>query len=315
MGFMIEHWDFSHPVATQESTTTQEIRANHWYHCERLHPGIREWLSANQVPGSTIDHLLADESRPSFHPLDDENFMLILRGINMNADTAPEDMLSIRILYFQGALISTRKIPSRAIMEIRQALAEHNGPKNLASLLNRIIEGLNGKIDQYLDTIEETLNHFDVNDESTYKHISAQKALISIKRFIRPQQYAIKDLLESSSELVVSRPHQYRFAHNNITRINETIDFYLGEVALFQEEIKHNRDEKTNKNSYLFTLVATIFLPTSFLTGLLGINIGGMPGVESGTAFTWFCVALIIIFGLEWLLFKRLGFTHKAGDK
>ncbi len=316
MGFMIEHWDFSNPVATLESTTSQEIQANHWYHCERLHPGIREWLLGNQVPRATVDHLLADESRPSFHPLDDENFMLILRGINMNEDAAPEDMLSIRILYFQGALISTRKIPSRAIMDIRQALAEQTGPKSLASLLNQIIEGLNGKIDVYLDIIENTLNHFDVNDESTYKNnISAQKALISIKRFIRPQQYAIKDLLESNSDLVVSRPHQYRFAHNNITRINETIEFYLGEVALFQDEIKHNRDEKTNKNSYLFTLVATIFLPTSFLTGLLGINIGGMPGVESSTAFTWFCIALIVIFALEWLLFKRLGFTNKADDE
>ncbi|MCV5688453.1 hypothetical protein OFN32_30075, partial [Escherichia coli] len=61
--------------------------------------------------------------------------------------------------------------------------------------------------------------------------------------------------------------------------------------------------------------VATIFLPTSFLTGLLGINIGGMPGVESSMAFTWFCIALIVIFGLEWLLFKRLGFTNKTDDE
>ncbi|MDW3642818.1 CorA family divalent cation transporter, partial [Vibrio sp. 1291-1] len=189
MGFMIEHWDFSTPMATQETTAAEHIQPNHWYHCERLHPDIRGWLEDNHVPRATVDHLLADESRPSFHPLDDDNFMLILRGINMNENASPEDMLSIRILYFQGALISTRKIPSRAIMEIRQALAEHKGPKSLASLLNQIIEGLNGKIDLYLDTIEETLNEFDVNDESTYNHIAAQKALISIKRFIRPQQY------------------------------------------------------------------------------------------------------------------------------
>ena len=81
MGFMIEHWDFSTPEATQQSTTAEQIQAKHWYHCERLHPDIRGWLEQNQVPRATVDHLLADESRPSFHPLDDENFMLILRGI------------------------------------------------------------------------------------------------------------------------------------------------------------------------------------------------------------------------------------------
>ncbi|NMU88086.1 zinc transporter ZntB, partial [Vibrio parahaemolyticus] len=52
-----------------------------------------------------------------------------------------------------------------------------------------------------------------------------------------------------------------------------------------------------------------------FLTGLLGINVGGMPGVESTMAFTWFCIALIVIFGLEWWLFKRLGLTNKADDE
>ncbi|MCV5917321.1 hypothetical protein OFN60_28240, partial [Escherichia coli] len=86
MGFMIEHWDFSTPEATQQSTTAEQIQAKHWYHCERLHPDIRGWLEQNQVPRATVDHLLADESRPSFHPLDDENFMLILRGVNMNGN-------------------------------------------------------------------------------------------------------------------------------------------------------------------------------------------------------------------------------------
>ncbi|WP_440888310.1 CorA family divalent cation transporter [Vibrio sp. WZ-1] len=311
MGFMIEHWDFLSENPTKQENSSEKIEPHHWYHCERGHVATRDWLEFNTIPRSTIDNLLADESRPSFHQLDRENFLLILRGINMNANASPEDMLSIRILYYNGALISTRKTPSRAIMDIREALAEQKGPQSLASLLNHIIDGLNGKIDTYLDVIENTLNEFDVSDESTYKHISAQKALMSIKRFIRPQQYAIRDLIESEAPLVITRPHQYRFAHNNIIRINETIDFFLGEVELFQEEIRHRREQKTNKNSYLFTLVATIFLPTSFLTGLLGINIGGIPGVDSTMAFTWFCVALGVIFGLEVILLKYLGFTSK----
>ncbi|MGR5194418.1 CorA family divalent cation transporter [Vibrio rotiferianus] len=311
MGFMIEHWDFSSENPTRQENSSAKIEPHHWYHCERGHVATRDWLEFNTIPRSTIDNLLADESRPSFHQLDRENFLLILRGINMNANASPEDMLSIRILYYNGALISTRKTPSRAIMDIREALAEQKGQQSLASLLNHIIDGLNGKIDTYLDVIENTLNEFDVSDESTYKHISAQKALMSIKRFIRPQQYAIRDLIESEAPLVITRPHQYRFAHNNIIRINETIDFFLGEVELFQEEIRHRREQKTNKNSYLFTLVATIFLPTSFLTGLLGINIGGIPGVDSTMAFTWFCVALGVIFGLEVILLKYLGFTSK----
>lgn len=131
MGFLIDHWDFSTTPANQPDNNFQTIKANHWYHCERHHPDIRAWLLENQVPLSTVNHLLADETRPSFHRYDDDSFMLILRGVNMNENAVPEDMLSIRILYFNGTLISTRKTSSKAISEIREALVEQKVPRRL----------------------------------------------------------------------------------------------------------------------------------------------------------------------------------------
>ena len=56
---------------------------------------------------------------------------------------------------------------------------------------------------------------------------------------------------------------------------------------------------------YMLSIVAAIFLPLSFITGLLGINVGGMPGVESGDAF-WITVgALIILLVLQLWLFRK----------
>ncbi|MFP4198934.1 MAG: CorA family divalent cation transporter [Halanaerobium sp.] len=42
-----------------------------------------------------------------------------------------------------------------------------------------------------------------------------------------------------------------------------------------------------------------------FLTGLFGINIGGMPGTESNAAFGVFSVLMLVIIGIEYWLFKR----------
>ena len=53
-------------------------------------------------------------------------------------------------------------------------------------------------------------------------------------------------------------------------------------------------------------IVAAVFLPLGLLTGLLGINVGGMPGVDSGLAFWSVTALLIVLGGVELWLLKRL---------
>ncbi|MEX0583120.1 MAG: CorA family divalent cation transporter, partial [Sneathiella sp.] len=56
----------------------------------------------------------------------------------------------------------------------------------------------------------------------------------------------------------------------------------------------------------VLSVVAAIFLPLGFLTGLLGINVGGIPGSENPYAFFIFLGILVVIVGLQILLFKKL---------
>lgn len=55
---------------------------------------------------------------------------------------------------------------------------------------------------------------------------------------------------------------------------------------------------------YVLSLVAAIFLPLGLLTGLLGINVGGIPGTESPWAFTVVTCGLVAL-GLV-AAFRRL---------
>jgi len=65
-------------------------------------------------------------------------------------------------------------------------------------------------------------------------------------------------------------------------------------AALAQEELQGLVSEQINERMYVLSLVAAIFLPLGFFTGLMGINVGGMPGVESSDAF-WVVVALCVV--------------------
>ena len=60
---------------------------------------------------------------------------------------------------------------------------------------------------------------------------------------------------------------------------------------------------KMNQTMYMLSIVAAVFLPLSFITGLLGINVGGIPGAETGWAFLAICAGLLVLLVAEiWFL-------------
>ncbi|NCC51248.1 MAG: hypothetical protein EOM20_08540 [Spartobacteria bacterium] len=60
-----------------------------------------------------------------------------------------------------------------------------------------------------------------------------------------------------------------------------------------------------NKRMYILSLVAALFMPLGFLTGLLGINVAGIPGAENPYAFMLFIVFLAVVVTGQLVLFKR----------
>jgi zinc transporter len=77
-------------------------------------------------------------------------------------------------------------------------------------------------------------------------------------------------------------------------------------TAWFEQRISHQLDrvrvvtdqshmtamDDLNDTMYRLTLIATVFLPLTFITGLLGINVGGIPGAEDRSAFWIVCGGL-----------------------
>ena len=63
---------------------------------------------------------------------------------------------------------------------------------------------------------------------------------------------------------------------------------------------------RLNKNTYILSVIASIFLPLGFLTGLLGINIEGIPGATNQSAFYIFCGIITLITAIQVIIFKKL---------
>jgi len=91
-----------------------------------------------------------------------------------------------------------------------------------------------------------------------------------------------------------------------LLRFIEDLDAIRERSQVVQDELQNLLADQLNKRTYLLAIVAAIFLPLSFLTGLLGINVAGIPGAENPWAFAIVVGGLVAVVGLQaWYLHKK----------
>ncbi|MCI5059987.1 MAG: zinc transporter ZntB [Alphaproteobacteria bacterium] len=284
-----------------------------WVHLDANHAETRHWLKNEMSYLDTIiiDALLAEETRPRIVEFD-EGALMILRGVNLNENAQPEDMISIRLWIDSNRIISLQRRPLKATKDIQNRLIEGKGPKNsgdfivaLASRLFERMEPIFSELDENLDDIEERI--MEIPDTKERQEItSIRKQAIIFRRYIAPQRDVIS-YLRTSEQSWLDQSHKRRLqeALDRVIRYIEDLDTIRERAQIVKDELANALADKMNKNMYVLSVIAAIFLPLGFLTGLLGINVGGIPGTNSDSAFFIFSGLLAIIVLVQVILFKK----------
>jgi zinc transporter len=134
-----------------------------------------------------------------------------------------------------------------------------------------------------------------------------RRQAISLRRYLSPQREALSRLLtEKIPWLDESNRIRLREVYDMLIRHIEDLDEARDRAAVTQEQLVNSLSEQMNKKMYILSIVAAIFLPLGFLTGLLGINVGGIPGAESKLGFLVFVLLLsaVVVFQI-WLFRKK----------
>jgi zinc transporter len=285
-----------------------------WIHLEAEHPQTRAWLSENQheIDPIILDALLADETRPRLLE-HGEGVMMILRGVNLNEDAEPEDMISIRLYIDQNNIISLRRRKLRAVQDIVSSFEQGSGPTGAGDfcvrLISRLFERMEPvilELDQRTDDVEEIVIEAPDSNERA-EIIDIRKKSIVLRRYIAPQRDAVMRL--KTLELPWLDNTHKRYLQESIDRnirYVEDLDAIRERAAIVKDELANALADKLNRNMYMLSIIAAIFLPLGFLTGLLGINIAGIPGAEYPHAFSVFSAGLVILVIVQFLVFRKL---------
>ena len=285
-----------------------------WLHMDANHPDTKGWLDkeAQYLDPFIIEALLADETRPRMVQVGD-GVLLILRGVNLNKDSDPEDMVSIRLWVDQYRIISIRRRRLKAIWDIEEKIKAGKTPEGaghfVCMLVSRLFERMEpvlSELDELTDDVEEqVLENADTSLRESI--VNVRKQAIMYRRYMAPQRDAIGQLRMSDvGWLEDNHKRQLQESHNHVTRYVEDLDAIRERAQIVKDELANILSDRLNKNMYVLSVVAAIFLPLGFLTGLLGINVGGIPGADNGSAFWLFCGILVTVVAVQVFIFKKL---------
>jgi zinc transporter len=271
-----------------------------WIHLDSKHPDTRDWLeNKSGLNTLTSDSLLEQETRPR-NMLTDDGLLLILRGVNCNPGAEPEDMVAIRMLITEHRIVTMRYRRIMAIVDINKLIDTGKGPccsgEFLVMVAERIADRMGdvvADLDDHADELEDSVVSAESHELRT-QLADLRRKTISLRRYIAPQRDVLARLLHDRIPWLndKDRAHLREVAERS-ARFVEDVDSARERAAVTQEELNNRIAEQMNKAMYTLSIVAAIFMPLGLLTGLLGINVGGIPGTENSWAFTSVTIGLI----------------------
>lgn len=284
-----------------------------WVHINRGDDEANQWLNAMALDPLIKDTLTASETRPrcNFHQ---GGAILNLRGVNLNPGAEPEDMISLRFWVNTHLVITCCLRPLIAIEGMVDSCERTTAPTTpgalIAGLALRLADSAEPTISQLnerIDALEEQI----LDDTITIDRgqlAAIRRSAIVLRRYLFPQRDALTTL--EIEELTWMRSHdisRIREAVERVTRLGEELDAIRDRAQIVHDQIMDKRAEMMNRQMLVLSVVAALFLPLGLLTGLFGVNVGGIPLAQNDWGFFILSAILVALSGFLVWLFRKIG--------
>ncbi|KTT75511.1 CorA family divalent cation transporter [Sphingomonas endophytica] len=262
-----------------------------WVHLATNTAKAQAWLRDDaKLSPFTVDALTAAETRPRAEKIGQGAF------VNMRGRTEEEldstDMLaSIRIWATKGRVItvSRKRLVALDTVVEQMTAGELRDPGDLiaafAAAITTDLDPVVADLGDRLDDCEQGLRAdrvFELRRIVTRVRAEA----ITYRRFLSPQRVALERLAALPGDWLAEDDRAHlAAAADSAARMAEEVEAIRERAALMHEALTDLRAEQLDQRSLVIAMVAMVFLPLTFLTGLYGMNVKGLPYAEAPWAF------------------------------
>ncbi len=283
-----------------------------WAHLVRSEPGVCPWLQqALGISEPTAQLLTSDAARPRAFREGDA-LVATLRGINSNPGAEPEDMVSLQLWSDGQRVVTLRRLPLQSPRDTLAEIDAGTGPRDSGALVTTLVGHIIARMDQVIVDLSDRIDDCDrdagmMQSEALIDQIaSIRHACLALKRHMGPMHVALESIGRDAPEWF--EEHDRRAMTDAIHRLRralDDIDASKESAVVMLDDLRARAAAGSQRTNFVLTIVATIFMPLTFLTGLLGSNIGGIPGRDHPHAFWILSGLCTAILAVQLLLFRK----------
>jgi zinc transporter len=264
-------------------------------------PDFKLWL--REELGDFVSDMISVPSSRTRCIVMEDRAMVMLRVPRPNA--SPEDVgrQLLSLWLEKGRVIISSELNIPEFLGVAQWQQSHHAPLTPADLVARLglraadrMEPLIERLGDNLDTIEESLMaDRKVDVRSKLAHL--RRTLISFRRLIWPQRDVLNTLEIEDLSFFSSRDRvRLREASQRSARLGDELQALSERAVLVHEQLLDTRAEQMNKTMLLLTAVTVILLPLTVISGILGMNVAGIPFAENAYSF-WIVSGIMAAIG------------------
>ncbi len=282
-----------------------------WLHFNQANARARDWIAAQtRIPPSAKTLLLGTDAHMRIEPAGPGLAGVV--GDLHHEFAAKSDQLDVLRLYLDnGCLISARRQPLAAVDKLRRQIGEGLKVERPVALVTQFLSHVTDtlgdlilELAETIDTVEDAVLDNDLDNQGPgLAHV--RRTAARLRRHMVPQQHALIGLL-SRLPAWIAEPdaHNLRIAIERLGALGHDLDLVQERARVMQDQLSSRLMEATNRNLYILSIVTTIFLPMSLISGIFGMNLGGMPGSQDPMGF-WYGMGLMVLTGAGTLVARR----------
>lgn len=275
----------------------------------------RGWLlQGSGLSATAVRALLDEDTRPRCTEMED-GVLLILRGIEGRSRSGPIGMVSIRLFATADRLLVVQRKRLEPFEARVAALDRGEATASVGHFLGGLIAALRHEVEPVLDRLETAVDTFELaalereqppGMHERHRLNETRRGAVLLRRYLAPQAEAVRRLSALREPWVDDPMLREALAEDadHFRRAAEDLDVLRGRAVIITEETALRVAEETNQRLLTLSVVSLIFLPLTFLTGLLGVNLGGIPFADAPWAFDAFAVTTVLA-GLGLAAFLR----------
>jgi magnesium transporter len=302
-----------------------ERDGNTWVHVDEVEPGeLRELREAFDIHPLAVEDVVHNASRPKAEEYETHTFVLLKTARLSQRDVAfRKEVRTSPVGFFVGDdwLVTMSRTDLTAAEETRVRAAETSarvlsrGPDFVAY---RIMDGI---VDGYFDLLDEIESDIELIEERIVTQTDPElleaindvrRDLLAFRKLAWPSREAIGYLSRGDASQVDERNEKYfRDVYDHLVQTVDLIETYRDLTTGSRDIYLNTVSQSTNEVMKVLTVVATIFIPLTFVVGVYGMNFAdgryNMPELTWEMGYPAVMVGMTIVAGLQLAYFRHRG--------